>query len=275
MRIIPERLKKNFYKASQIAFFILLVSSSFLPLRADEENEEKEKEKKYNSSTSFSLVLTRGNNKDFSFSFDTDQNLSLGKNKLNLKGSIICSSSNNQKKSEIYYSHLKYDRKISSRAYLLGLIRADRNKLAGYNSRFAFSAGAGYTWLLQKKIEVYSEGALGWSSENKSEKIIQELIDDVPSFVERSFYESFISSIISSKLVYNISAAAQFVHQETLFLNMKDMEDYRINSYSSISASISRNFALKTSIQIVYEHKPVLGHKNTDLFLLSSIVIKI
>jgi len=260
LRIIFERLRKNFYKANQIVLFILLVGLFFLPLKADKGSEEKEKEKKYQSSTSFSLVLTRGNNKEFSFSFDTDQNLQLGKNKLNLKGSIIYSNSNSQKKSEIYYSHLKYDRKINSRAYLLGLVRAERNKLAGYNFRFAFSAGAGYTWLQQKKIEVYSEG---------------EVDGDMDSITVRTFSSSFLSSIVSSKLVYNFSSVAQFVHQETLFLNMEDLKDYRLNSYSSISASISRNFALRTSIQIIYEHKPVLGHKNTDLFLLSSIVIKI
>lgn len=275
LRIIFERLRKNFYKANQIVLFILLVGLFFLPLKADKGSEEKEKEKKYQSSTSFSLVLTRGNNKDFFFSFDTDQNLQLGKNKLNLKGSIIYSNSNSQKKSEIYYSHLKYDRKINSRAYLLGLVRAERNKLAGYNFRFAFSAGAGYTWLQQKKIEVYSEGALGWSIENSSEKIILEVDGDMDSITVRTFSSSFLSSIVSSKLVYNFSSVAQFVHQETLFLNMEDLKDYRLNSYSSISASISRNFALRMSIQIIYEHKPVLGHKNTDLFLLSSIVIKI
>jgi len=268
-------LIKYFHIKNQSVFFNLLIFLFLLPLSAAEGTEEKAKEKKYNSSTSFSLVLTRGNNKDFSFSFDTEQNLRLGKNKLNLKGSIIYSSSNNQKKSEIYYSHLKYDREISSRAYLLGLVRAERNKLAGYNFRFSLSTGAGYTWIKREKIEISSEGSFGWSRENNSEKIVLELIDDVPSFTERLFSESFLSSIISSKLVYNISAAAQLVHQEILFLNLGDFEDYRLNSYSSISASISRNFALKTSIQIVYEHKPVPGHKNTDLFLLSSIVIKI
>lgn len=276
MKSIFDGLRKNFFKTNHIIFFIFLTSLSFLPLEALEENDEKEKEKKYSSSTSFSCVLTRGNNKDFSFSFDTEQNLHIKKSKLNLKGSIIYSDSDNQKKSEIYYSHLKYDREISSRAYLLGLIRAERNKLAGYNYRFALSLGAGYSWIKKKKLEISSEGAIGWSNENNSERIIQEVVDDEEdSITQRSFSASFASSIISSKLVYNFSSAAQFIHQEILFLNLSDLNDYRLNSNSSISASLSRYFALKTSIQIIYERKPVLGHKNTDFYLLSSIVIKI
>ena len=271
---MEKRKEKNGERRiNRASIFILLASLMVFPLGAQEESGDKEKEKKYYSSTSFSLVLTRGNNKALSFSFDTEQNLRLAKNVLNFKGSIIHSSSNNQKKTEIYYSHVKYDRKISSRAYLLGLVRAERNKLAGYNFRLALSIGAGYTWIQEEKIEVFSEAAFGWSTENSSEKIFPSGTDDTP-ITERTFSTSFLSSIFTGKLVYNISAAAQFVHHETLFLNWKDGSDFRLNSYSSISASISRNFALKTSLQIIYEHKPVLGHKNTDFFFLSSIVVK-
>jgi len=43
--------------------------------------------------------------------------------------------------------------------------------------------------------------------------------------------------------------------------------------YSSLSASFSRTFGLKMSVQVNYESKPVSGYKNTDIFLLSSLVI--
>lgn len=264
-----------FEKKNQPVILILLMALSLLPLRADEESQEKKEEKKYYSSTSLSCVVAKGNNKDFSFSFDTEQNFKFRKNKLNLKGSIIYSGSNNEKKSEIYYSHLKYDRQIGSRAYFLGLTRAERNRLAGYNFRFAFSAGAGYNWIQNKKIEISSEGAFGWSSERSSEKVVPEDMGSGLPIIERSILTSFLSSILSSRLVYDFSSAAQFIHEEILFLNMGDLEGYRLNSQSSISASISRYFALKTSIQIIYEHKPVPGYKNIDFYLLSSIVIKI
>jgi len=58
-------------------------------------------------------------------------------------------------------------------------------------------------------------------------------------------------------------------------MNMTDVEEYRLNAYSSISASMSRNFALKTSLKIIYENKPVPGYKRTDLYLLSSFVVKL
>lgn len=241
----------------------------------EEKPESKEEKIKYFSSTSLSLLLTRGNKKDFSFSFDTEQNLHFYKNKLNLKGNIIFTQTNGEKKSEIFYSHLKYDRQINSRAYLLGILMLGRNKFAGYNSRFSSSAGAGYILLKREKIEISSEGALGWSSENNVKKIIRQVIDNETSIEETSVSDSFISSIISAKVIYNASPSAQLTHQEMLFFNMGDLKKYRLNSYSSISATISRHLALKTSLQINYEPHPVPGYKNTDLFLLSSLVIKI
>ena len=266
----------------KLKFFIsllLLAGLTIYPVFSQEDQEKAkesdEKEIKYSSSTSLSLLLTSGNNKDFNFSFDTEQNLNFYKNRINLKGNIIFTRSNGEKKSEIYYSHLKYDRKINSRIYLLGLLRFERNKFSGYNFRFAASAGVGYTLLKRKKAEIAVEGAIGWSSENDVEKISGQPIGDENLMEETTVSNSFVSTIYSAKLVYDITPSTRVTQQEVLFLNMGSLNKYRLNSYSSISASISRYFALKTSLQINYDSHPVPGYKNTDLFLLSSLVIKI
>lgn len=258
-----------------LSFLLIILMLGFfnLPLNA-QEPQKQEKEKKYFSSTSLSGVMTTGNNKTFSFSVDTDHNFLFGRNALNFKGSVIYSGQNSGRRSEIYYSHLKYDLKVSPRAYLLGLIRAERNILAGYNFRSGFSVGAGYAWIKKKKIEVHSEGALGWSGERSSERILPKDTGDGGSIIERTILTSFLCSILTTKMTINFSSAAQFTHDEILFLNMSDLQGYRLNSNSSISASMSRNFALKTSLKIIYENKPVPGYKNMDLYLLTSFVVK-
>lgn len=255
------------------SLLLILIHGLFLPVKAEKEGEGRKI--KYFSSTSFSCVLTGGNNKYFSISFDTEQNLDLKRHRLNLKASLIHSRTDNERKSEIYYSHLKYERELNSKAYLLLLLRADRNKLAGYNSRFAFSGGGGYMWLKRKKLELSSEGVIGWSSENNIERLLLGNMDGQSFIGEKSASSSFFSSLISGKLIYNLSSTAQLVHQGSFFLSLADWKDVRLNSYTSLSVSISRYFALKTSFQIIYEHSPVPGYKNTDFFLLSSIVIKI
>ena len=229
----------------------------------------------YNSSTSLSLVMVRGNNKTLSFSFDTDQNIQIKKNRLNLKGRFIDSSSNGNKKAEIYYSHLKYDREISNCAYLLGFVRYERNKLAGYNSRIALSAGGGCTWIKQKKAEVSSELAVGWNNERNKGRVSINNAHQSSSLWQKTISSSFISSIVDNKIVYRISKNSQLRLQETVFFNLEEMRDFRVNSYSAITVAISPNFALQTSFQLIYEHESVPGYKNTDMYLLSSLVIKL
>ena len=126
--------------------FLFLISSLMINfcLFAEVEGEKREKKFKYSSETGFSMVLVKGNNKNISYSFDTKQNLALRKNKLEFKGRLIKAKSNGIKTSEIYYSHIKYDHHIKSFAYLLGFVRYERNKLAGYNYRLALSGGRGY-----------------------------------------------------------------------------------------------------------------------------------
>lgn len=265
-------------KKKNLAILIILsILLLFNAAYAEKEGkkQKKEKEKKYFSSTSFSALLTSGNSKDFTFSIDTDQNLHIGKNSFNFKGKIIYARSDKEKKSEIYFSTLKYNFHLNSRTYLLGLTKFDRNVLAGYNSRFAVSAGAGYTWLQREKIDISSEAAFGWSTENNAERVTQQFINNDNIIKKPNISSSFVSAIISSKIICNVSSTTQLMHQEILFISLKELAGYRINSYFSISVSISPQLALKTSIQISYENKPVPGYKSTDLFMLSSIVFKI
>ena len=61
----------------------------------------------------------------------------------------------------------------------------------------------------------------------------------------------------------------------TAFFNLEEAKSYRMNNYVSLSAAISPQLALKTSLEIIYDNDPVPGFKHTDTYLLSSIVIKI
>jgi len=227
------------------------------------------KPKIYYSSTSFSLLLTRGNNQNLSYSVDTDHNLTLSKNVLNMKGSVIYTRSNGQPRSGIYYTHLKYDRQLSARAYLLGLTRFERNKSAGYLSRVSVTTGGGFTWIKKDNaLDVSSEISLGWSGENNL--VAPAVIGGEPT----TRVANFVSSIMTHKLICNLTKTAQLSFQGVVFNNLKDLEAFRVNSYTALSASISASLALKTSFQVVYENQPVAGYKPTDIYFLSSLVVK-
>jgi putative salt-induced outer membrane protein YdiY len=223
----------------------------------------------YFSSTSFSLLLTRGNNQNLSYSVDTDHNLTLTKNVFNIKGNVIYTRANGQPRSGIYYSHVKYDRQLNARAYLLGLTRFERNTSAGYLSRVSITTGGGFTWIkVADKLDVSSEISLGWSGENN---IVAPLEAGGEPTTRAA---SFVSTIMTHKLNCNLTKTAQLSFQGVVFNNLKDLEAFRVNSYTALSASISASLALKTSFQVVYDNQPVAGYKPTDIYFLSSLVVK-
>lgn len=262
----PEKLYQ--YGLIGILVYLLIV-----PLRAGEKSNKEAK--KYSSSTGFSCVLIKGNSQEFTFSFDTEQNLKLKKNGFNLKASLIYSNSDEELRSEILYSHLKYGRELNSKAFLLLLLRAERNKLAGYKYRFSFTGGGGYTWISTNRMEISSEASFGWSSENNTRVISLLSSEDELHPEEVQITSSFLATFISSKLTAEISSSARLVCLSSIFVNMSKLRDYRLNSSLAISVSISRYFALKSSLQIIYYHHPVAGYKNMDSFFLSSLVLKI
>lgn len=253
-----------------------IVIGAMLPavLRAQESDPETEKTVKYTSATSLSLVLTRGNNQDFLFSLDTDQNLEFHKNRINLKGRFIDSRSQGEKTSEIYYSQLKFDRKITSKAYLLGFVRYERNILSGYSFRIALSAGGGISWIQSPKHQLSSELAFGWNNEREHLFTTSATFPELMPTTQLALTSSFLSSVMTHKWVGRISESAQIIMQEILFWNLEETRDIRLDSYIEISSAINRHLALKSSLQIIYAHQPVETYQNTDLFLLSSLVIK-
>jgi putative salt-induced outer membrane protein YdiY len=259
--------------------FIVFVAGLFLlkPVIGAEEEKKEEEEKpfQYNSETSLSLVLVRGNNRNFSFSFDTEQEFKIKKyNKFEYQGKFIKANSNGEKKTEIYYSHIKYDRKIQPRSYILGFVRYERNKLAGYNYRLALSFGGGGTWIETDNIDLSTELAFGWNNENNTKRVDVNL-NNSSSIWKETINASFISSLFTGKFSYKISKTSKIVHEDVIFLNTEELEDFRLNSVSSVYASINSRLALKTSVQIIYQNLPVEGYKNTDMYFLSSLVIKI
>ena len=268
--ILKLRWSKRLYQSGLIGILVCLL---LLPLGAEEESHKEAK--KYSSSTSFSCVLVKGNSQEFTFSFDTEQNLKFIRNSFNLKAGLIYSHSDKELRSEVLYSHLKYGRRLNSRAFLLLLLRTERNKLAGYNYRFSFTGGGGYSWLKTNRVEISSEASFGWSSENNTKVISLLSSEDELYPKEVKITSSFLASFISSKLTAEISSSARLVCQPSVFINMSRLRDYRLDSYLALSVSISRYFALKSSIKIIYYHQPVTGYKNMDSFFLSSIVLKI
>ncbi len=255
-----------------IVLFCFFLCSPFLG--AEEESAEPEPKVKYASETSFSLVLVKGNNNSLSYSFDTNQNFDVKKNRISLAGRFIHSRSDGVKTAEIYYAHVKYDRRIGTRAYLLGYTSYDQNKLAGYNFRVALSFGGGLTWIERERTIFLTELAFGLNNEETTKQVRLGNVND-KNLIQKTMTSSFPSSILNNRLTCRVTKSAEVVLRVTAFFNLEEAKSYRMNNYVSLSAAISPQLALKTSLELIYDNDPVPGFKHTDTYLLSSLVIKI
>ena len=249
-------MKKNIFLLWLFVFAIFLFE---VELNAEES--ENQSQKPYTSSTSFSLLMTAVNTKKLTFGFDTEQSLILDKNQFQLKGSVIYGRSDGIKNAEFYFGHLKYKRELSSKVFLLGFGRFEKNALAGYKHRYSLSTGAGYIWIKKTNIFASSEASLGWSHES--------------NVSHDSTILSFMSFLVSSSVKVTLSPKSYISCQELFSLNLKDSKDFRISSFISMTADISKSFALKFSYQLFYNHKSIPGFQNIDHYFLSSLVINL
>jgi len=116
--------------------------------------------------------------------------------------------------------------------------------------------------------------AFGWNNEENTKSVNLDNVSD-RNLLQKTMTSSFPTSILNNRLTCRVSKTAEVVLRITTFLNLEDARSYRMNNYASLSAAISPQLALKTSVEIIYDDDPVPGFKHTDAYLLSSLVIKI
>lgn len=170
----------------------------------------------------------------------------------------------------------QYERRISKK--LLGQVGLnwDRNRFAGVAGRTMVNAGFGYAWVEGKRTQVKTDAGLTYTLR----KYLKRETTSFAGFRFNLFGEQ--------KLSEKSSLTSQFIFDE----NLKNTKDWRYDWTTSLTASISKSLALKTSLRMVYTHVPALQSlalydlageptglfvdvplKHLDTFLTTSIVI--
>ena len=170
----------------------------------------------------------------------------------------------------------QYDKKISKRFLFQTSLSWDRNKFSGIDSRFLLTAGAGYAIADTEKTKVKLSGGLTYT-------LRKFLRQDTTSFAGFR-----LDLLFNQKISEGATFASQFILDE----NLKRMSDWRYDWTNSLTASINKALALKTSVRLLYAHLPpdqsvplfnpdgtpaglnvFVPLKNLDTFFTTSIVI--
>ncbi len=243
-----------------------------------------------------SYVLTGGNQATSAFSLGTNLSRSWEKDSLLFKTFVLRSNSTTITRTAVgteddfdlvvektrrliaenYLLSGQYDRKISKRFLFQTSLSWDRNKFAGIDSRFLFTAGTGYAFADTEKTKFKANAGLTYT-------LRKFLGQDATSFAGFRF-----DVLFSQKLSATASVSSQFILDD----NLKKMSDWRYDWTNSVTASINKALALKTSLRLLYAHLPpsqsvplfdlggnptgldvLVPLKNLDTFFTTSIVI--
>jgi len=170
----------------------------------------------------------------------------------------------------------QYDRRVSKKLAAQAGMSWDRNRFAGVDDRVILTMGFGYSWVEAKRTTIKTDAGLTYTWR-------QYVNQDTMSFGGLRFNLSAVQKVLD-----NSSLSTQFIFDE----NLKKMTDWRFDWTNSVTASISKSLALKTSFRTIYTHLPALQGlplfdleglptgltvfvplKRLDTFLTTSIVI--
>jgi putative salt-induced outer membrane protein YdiY len=134
----------------------------------------------------------------------------------------------------------QYDRRLAKKVVAQFGLSWDRNRFAGVASRLLFTAGTGYAWVETKRTVFKTDGGLTYTLR----KYIGQPATSFAGFRAIASFEQ--------KILERSSVASQFIFDD----NLKKMVDWRYDWTTSVSASISKSLALKTSVRFLYAHLP-------------------
>lgn len=229
---------------------------------------EKPKDEGWKSTAELGYVVTGGNSSTSTFSLADTSTRKWAKDSLTFKAFILRSNATTLTRTaqgtetdyvltvikdrklvaENYFLSALYDRRLAEKVVAQFGLAWDRNRFAGVASRVIFTAGTGYAWVETKKTVFKTDAGLTYNWR----KYFGQSAQSFAGFrAAASFDQKFSDRSAFSSL---------FIFDD----NLKRTSDWRYDWTNSISASISKSLALKTSLRMLYAHVP--ANENVPLF---------
>lgn len=150
-----------------------------------------------------------------------------------------------EKTAEWYFARGRYDHQMGQKLYVFGGVDWLRNQFSGIDSRLLFAAGAGATWANSDRVSFKTDVSATYTFQK-----------DV---VENPFVKTNFPGVRAAyDLSWQLTASTKFTNQLIGDLNLKDMEDVRVDLTIGLPISISSILAFKPSWQLLWRNQPSL-----------------
>lgn len=135
--------------------------------------------------------------------------------------------------------------KIDDRLYAYLLLSGERDRFAGYNSRFTESVGLGYRVIDRERLKLDVEGG--------------------PALRQTDFVggdsEFTVSGRVAGNLVWDMAPNASLTQNAAAFL---ESGNSTITSLTAVTTKMSSALSLRASFELRHETEPPFGRKSTD-----------
>jgi putative salt-induced outer membrane protein len=221
--------------------------------------EETKEDKRWKDEAELSFVSTGGNSETTTLSA---KNLLLYKFSEKLTGewkiAALESEDDDKTTAERYSTDLKFSWQFAERMY--GAVTAGwlKDEFSGFDARYYAGPLLGYKFMVGPKHFLFGEGGVNFAKE--------EYTDDTDN--------DFLEGRAFGKYEYVFTEKTKFSQSAEYLHDFDDTDNYKINSETALITALAGNFALKTSYEVRYNHRPIPENLDTtDTLLTVALVV--
>jgi putative salt-induced outer membrane protein len=214
-----------------------------LPARADEPPK-----KPWSNSAEVSILSTNGNSKTNTMKAAELFREEWAKALLELQGNALGSSDHGHATAEQYDAGEKVGFKFSERDYVFEKFAWDKNRFAGIRNRTNTSAGYGRKVIDSTSDKLNAELGAGYINEKHTDQ-------SQKNFATGRAYLLF---------EHALSETARFTQDAEYLPRLDDPSDFRLNTKTALTASLTTHLALKASFDWKRQNRPPVGFDRDD-----------
>jgi putative salt-induced outer membrane protein YdiY len=156
---------------------------------------------------------------------------------------------------ETYAIGAKYRRNISERLFWYVGASWYQNFFSGVDDRYIGGGGIGYVFVTTPRHLFKGEAGLDWTYEQPLYRLESMRPPRPPELDTKSYG----GGRVTLGYEFKISATAKLTEDLNLFESLKDSSDWRANSATAVTASLTTHLALKFSYNVLYTNQPAFS----------------
>ncbi len=219
-----------------------------------------ETEPSWEGTAGLAVLLTSGNTETESLGLDIQLTREPAPRGFELKAQLQRAEDSGVRTAERYLVGLRGTRTVSESWNVYAGVLAEQDEFAGLDLRKLVEAGFIYQALASPRHRLDVDLGLTWTDEDR---IPPEPDSDSPGALAGLDYS------------WKISETASFTERFIYYPNFDDSDDWRVDSTTALTASLSTRWALQLSYELRFRNQPIGDRDDTDATTKASLVLNL